>query len=67
MITPREILGGSVFRDNGWAEVYLLPKALDENVTKLHIPHSIQSSPMATTFSRDEKFKTSPLVSAHPS
>ena len=26
-------------------EVYLLPKALDENVTKLHIPHSVQSSP----------------------
>ena len=26
-------------------EVYLLPKALDENVTKLHTPHSEQSSP----------------------
>ena len=37
------------------------------NVTKFHIPHSVQSSLIATTFSRDEKFKTSPLVSAHPS
>ena len=26
-------------------EVYLLPKSLDETVTKLHIPHSAQSSP----------------------
>ena len=47
-------------------EVYPLSMALNENVTKFHIPHSVQSSPIATTFSRDEKFKTSPLVSAHP-
>ena len=26
-------------------EVYLLPKALDKNVTKLHVLHSVQSSP----------------------
>ena len=33
----------------------------DENVTKFHILHSVQSSPIpATIFSRDEKFKTSP-------
>ena len=28
-----------------WNEVYFLPKALDENVTKLHTPQSMQSSP----------------------
>ena len=48
-------------------DVYLLPKVLDENVTKLHILHSVRSSPFSTTFSRDEKFKTFPLVSAYPS
>ena len=47
--------------------VLCVAKALDENVTKLHILHSVQSSPISTTFSRDEKFKTSPLVPAHPS
>ena len=46
---------------------HLLSKALNENVTKFHISHSVQSTPTATTFSRDEKFKISPPVSAHPS
>ena len=41
--------------------------AVNENVTKFHIHHSVQSSPISMTFSRDEKFKTFPLVSAHPS
>ena len=41
-------------------EGYLLPKALNVYVTKFHIPHSVQSSPIATTFSRDEKFRKFP-------
>ena len=71
-LTPRQAVRGvdrlsCVFSSGMQVEVYLLPKALDENVTKFHIPHSVQNSPSATTFSRDEKFKTSTLVSAHPS
>ena len=33
-------------------DVYLLPKKLDEKVARFHIPHSVQSSPTATTSSR---------------
>ena len=49
-VTPRQEVRGvdglSLCVSSGMqVEVYLLPKALDENVKKLHIPHSVQSSP----------------------
>ena len=42
-------------------DVYLLPKGSVRKWRNCTFLHSVRSSPIATTLSREEKFKTSPL------